>query len=69
MSKKISFLQTKCERCGKALVTASRSLWGMDKQKEEFGIVCSSCITKKESTGLLHSMGKATQSFLINKQL
>lgn|GEM_PF-2996371 len=69
MPRKISFLQTKCERCGKELVTASQALWGMDKQKEAFGIVCSSCVTKKESNELLHSMGKAIQSFLINKQL
>lgn len=69
MPRKISFLQTKCERCGKGLVTASRSLWGMDKQKKEFGVVCSSCTTKKESNELLHSMCKAIQSFLINKQL
>jgi len=67
MAKKISFLKTKCERCGKELVTASRSLWGIDKQKEEFGVVCSSCITKEESTDLIYSMGKTLQTAFINK--
>lgn len=65
MAKKISFLKTKCERCGKELVTASRSLWGMDKQKKEFGVVCSSCTTKDESNELLHSMCKTIQTALI----
>ena len=66
MAKKISLLKTECERCGKELVTASRSLWGIDKLKEEFGVVCSSCTTKEESTKLIHSMGKAIQRVLIN---
>lgn len=64
---KISLIKTKCERCGKEMVTASRSLWGMDKKKQEFGVVCSSCITKGESAELIHSMGKAIQRVLINK--
>jgi hypothetical protein len=67
MSKKISFLKTKCERCDKELVTASRSLWGMDKQKNKFGVVCSPCTTKEESAELVHSMGKAIQTALIGK--
>jgi hypothetical protein len=67
MSKKISLLKTKCERCGKELATASRSLWGIDKLKERFGAVCSACITQEESAELIHSMGKAIQRDSDNK--
>ena len=67
MQKKITFMACNCKRCGTELLTASRSIHGLDKEKEEFGVVCASCITKEESISLLHSMGKAIQVKYINK--
>lgn len=58
---KISFLKTNCKRCDKELVTANQSLLGLDKQKNEFGVVCSSCTNQNESVALIQSMGEAVQ--------
>lgn len=58
MRKKITFIACNCKRCGTELLTASRSIHGLDRKKEEFGIVCSSCVTQEESDALLHSMGR-----------
>ncbi len=67
MRKKITLLARNCKRCGKELLTASHSIHGLDKGKEEFGIVCTSCTTQKEYTSLLHSMGKAIQTKWIER--
>lgn len=58
---KISLLKAKCKRCGKELVTTNRSLLGLDKQKNEFGVVCSSCTNQNESVALIQSIGEAIQ--------
>ena len=65
MRKKIILLASNCKRCGKELLTASQSIHGLDKEKKEFGVVCSSCTTQEESASLIHSMGKAIQTKLI----
>jgi len=67
MRKKITLLASNCKRCGKELLTASQSIHGLDKEKKEFGIVCTSCTTQKEYTSLLHRMGKVIQAQYFNK--
>lgn len=59
MRKKISLIKENCSRCGKELLTTDRSLYALDMQKYEFGVVCTSCTTSKESMALLGIMGKA----------
>lgn len=61
MPLKISLLKANCKRCGKELVSANRSLWGQDKQKNEFGVVCSSCASQEEFASINRSIGKAIQ--------
>lgn len=58
MRKKINLMVGTCKRCGKELLTSRQSIYGLDKEKEEVGVVCSSCTTKEESASLLHSMGE-----------
>jgi len=61
MREKISLIKENCSRCGKELLTTDRSLYALDMQKYEFGVVCTSCTTPKESTALLGIMGRAIQ--------
>ena len=67
MQKKITLMVGNCKRCGKELLTARRSVYGLDKEKEEFGVVCSSCATQEESASLIHSIGKTIQTKSFNK--
>lgn len=67
MQKKISLITANCKRCGKELLTASQSLWGLNKQKKEFGVVCTSCATQEETASILHATGKAIQATICNK--
>ena len=58
MRRKATLRMGNCKKCGKELLTSSKSIYGLDKEKEEFGVVCSSCTTKEESASLLHSIGE-----------
>jgi Protein of unknown function (DUF2688) len=37
-----------CERCGKPLVVANNSFYGLDKEKRSFGVICEDCATEQE---------------------
>lgn len=49
MRSRIIIIATHCERCGKPIHTASRSVLGLDGLKARLGNICSQCIgTDKE---------------------
>ncbi len=49
MSKRrIHLIHTECKRCGRPLMTASRSIHGADQLKARLGDICDACITKEE---------------------
>ncbi len=56
---KIRLETTKCKRCGKALTTTNKSLYGVDRVKEEYGSICSECMTEKEKYEMLNEQAKA----------
>lgn len=52
-------VHTNCKRCGKPLVTTSRSIMGLDKLKERLGSICSNCTTPEEKQEMLDAMAGA----------
>ena len=48
MKKKFELIETTCRRCGKSLMTGNRSLFGFDKEKNQYDRICSQCITLEE---------------------
>lgn len=58
MKSKIAFYETSCERCGKRIMTASRSLWGLDELKKEYENVCEECATPDEKYKLAIAIGE-----------
>lgn len=59
MRNKIKLLSCNCKRCGKELLTADRSFYGLNKEKEQFGVVCSACANPKEIAEITYLTGKA----------
>jgi RNase P subunit RPR2 len=51
---KFQLIQTSCKRCGKPLVTGSRSLYGMDEAKAKYDRICQQCMTPEEHHELLN---------------
>ena len=49
--------QAPCKRCGKMVVTAVRSLLGLDGLKVQWGVICQACVTPDEQYQLLREMG------------
>lgn len=47
-----------CERCGKLLATAIRSLYGLDALKARTSILCSDCTTPAEVYELNKAIGE-----------
>jgi RNase P subunit RPR2 len=50
---RFTLIQTTCKRCGKPLMTGSRSLFGFDKEKAELDRICKNCITPEEQSRIL----------------
>ena len=48
MRTRFTIQMTTCRRCGKALATGSRSLYGADAAKARLDRICRSCITPEE---------------------
>ena len=49
---KFHLIHTNCRRCGKPLMTGSRSLFGMDEAKKQLDRLCGDCITPEEKDQL-----------------
>jgi hypothetical protein len=58
MGRKNTLIHTSCRRCDKPLVTMTRSIYGLDSLKAEYGSICEDCISKEEKDKLLKSMSK-----------
>ncbi len=50
---------TSCRRCGKALMTGSRSLFGADAAKARLDRICEACVTPEERAEMLGEQAKA----------
>ncbi len=55
---RIQMITAPCKRCGNPVTTASRSIYGLDRQKAEFGVVCSNCATPEEKYDINMQIGK-----------
>lgn len=54
--RKIEIIHVSCKRCGCALVTTSRSIYGADALKAELGSICEQCITPEERHRILNGV-------------
>lgn len=54
---KIPLIKTNCERCNKELMTLSKSLYGLDNEKKQFGILCKSCVSRDEKMQIHDTIG------------
>ena len=45
---KFRLIHTTCRRCGKPLMTGSRSLYGNDAAKARLDRICGDCVTDEE---------------------
>lgn len=52
-------VQTACRRCGKPIMTGSRSLVGADDLKAQLGEICGQCITPEEEAMILEGQAQA----------
>lgn len=50
---KYQLYETKCKRCGKPLMTSTRSLWGSDEGHSKYSGICSSCLTNTENEDMV----------------
>ncbi len=58
MTARITVRFENCQRCGKRLAVASRSIYGADRLKAQFGILCDGCATDQEKQGLNLAIGE-----------
>lgn len=56
---RIGILTTSCQRCGRPIATASRSIIGADAAKAQFDRICSRCITPEEEKEIRRIQAKA----------
>ena len=52
-------IEAPCQRCGKVVTTARRSLLGLDAIKRRWGVLCQGCFTLEEERQLLKEQGEA----------
>ena len=59
MAARIRFALTTaaCERCGKPVLTGTRSLYGADALKAQLGVVCEGCTTEAERYEIARAIG------------
>ena len=55
--RKIQLIETTCRRCGKPLLTASRSILGADNAKATYGSICSECMKPEEHFQMVRAIG------------
>lgn len=55
---RIQLIETKCEKCGKPLVTTSRSLHGLDALKAATPILCAGCATVETLWDINYAIGR-----------
>lgn len=58
--RRIHLVETTCRRCGKPLLTASRSLMGADNAKMVYGSICSECMGTDERDQMVRAIGNET---------
>jgi hypothetical protein len=56
---RFKIITTTCRRCGKALATGSRSLYGADAAKAELDRICENCVTPEERQEIQRAIGQA----------
>lgn len=50
---RIQLVPANCERCGREVYTANRSLFGLDHLKAKWGVLCNVCTTEAEQREML----------------
>jgi len=55
--RRIYLVETTCRRCGKPLLTASRSIMGADRAKTTYGSICSECMKPEERDRMVRAIG------------
>lgn len=57
--KQFHLIATTCRRCGKPLMTGSRSLWGAENARAKFAEICSDCITPEDRAEMEQAVNAA----------
>ena len=55
--RRVYLVETTCRRCGKPLLTASRSIMGADRAKVAYGSICSECMGEDERRDMTMAIG------------
>ena len=56
--KHMVIIHTHCRRCDKPICTGSKSLYGLNKLKSQYGSICEDCMTETERYEMLDKMGQ-----------
>lgn len=68
MKNRITIISCNCKRCGKKLATTNQSIYGLDANKKNFGIVCSDCVTEEEKREIMGEMKMAMKELAAKYQ-
>lgn len=56
---KSMLIKTNCPRCGKAVMTVRRSMFGAEATRKKFGGICGDCLTPAEQSELGEGLHQA----------